>query len=207
VSIRLACLVLCLWSALFAPAARAESPTILVLGDSLSAAYGIRLEQGWVALLQGRLKAQGYGHKVVNASSSGETTGGALARLPRALELHRPAIVILELGGNDGLRGLPIAGVQGNFESLIRLSREAGAKVLLVGMRIPPNYGPAYTRSFHQLYGDLAREYRLPLVPFFLDGIALDDSLMLEDGLHPNAAAQPKLLDQVWPQLKPLLPR
>jgi acyl-CoA thioesterase-1 len=207
VSIRLACLVLCLWSALFAPAARAESPTILVLGDSLSAAYGIRVEQGWVALLQGRLKAQGYGHKVVNASSSGETTGGALARLPRALELHRPAIVILELGGNDGLRGLPIDGVRGNFESLIRLSREAGAKVLLVGMRIPPNYGPAYTRSFHQLYGDLAREYRLPLVPFFLDGIALDDSLMLEDGLHPNAAAQPKLLDQVWSQLKPLLPR
>jgi acyl-CoA thioesterase-1 len=207
VSIRLACLVLCLWSALFAPAGRAESPTILVLGDSLSAAYGIRLEQGWVALLQGRLKAQGYGHKVVNASASGETTGGALARLPRALELHRPAIVILELGGNDGLRGLPIAGVRGNFESLIRLSREAGAKVLLVGMRIPPNYGPAYTRTFHQLYGDLAREYRLPLVPFFLDGIALDDSMMLEDGLHPNAAAQPKLLDQVWPQLKPLLPR
>jgi acyl-CoA thioesterase-1 len=207
VSIRLACLVLCLWSALFAPAGRAESPTILVLGDSLSAAYGIRLEQGWVALLQGRLKAQGYGHKVVNASASGETTGGALARLPRALALHRPAIVILELGGNDGLRGLPIAGVRGNFESLIRLSREAGAKVLLVGMRIPPNYGPAYTRTFHQLYGDLAREYRLPLVPFFLDGIALDDSMMLEDGLHPNAAAQPKLLDQVWPQLKPLLPR
>jgi acyl-CoA thioesterase-1 len=207
VSIRLACLVLCLCSVLFAPAARAESPTILVLGDSLSAAYGIRLEQGWVALLQGRLKAQGYGHKVVNASASGETTGGALARLPRALELHRPAIVILELGGNDGLRGLPIAGVRGNFQSLIRLSREAGAKVLLVGMRIPPNYGPAYTRTFHQLYGDLAREYRLPLVPFFLDGIALDDSMMLEDGLHPNAAAQPKLLDQVWPQLKPLLPR
>jgi acyl-CoA thioesterase-1 len=207
VSIRLACLVLCLCSALFAPAARAESPAILVLGDSLSAAYGIRLEQGWVALLQGRLKAQGYGHRVVNASASGETTGGALARLPRALERHRPAIVILELGGNDGLRGLPIAGVRGNFESLIRLSREAGAKVLLVGMRIPPNYGPAYTQSFHRLYGDLAREYRLPLVPFFLDGIALDDSLMLEDGLHPNAAAQPKLLDQVWPQLEPLLRR
>ena len=178
-----------------------------MLGDSLSAAYGIRLEQGWVALLQGRLKAQGYGHKVVNASASGETTGGALARLPRALERHRPAVVIVELGGNDGLRGLPIADVRGNFESLIRLSRAAGAKVLLVGMRIPPNYGPAYTKAFHELYGELARRYELPLVPFFLDGIALDDSLMLEDGLHPNAAAQPKLLDQVWPQLKPLLPR
>ncbi len=178
-----------------------------MLGDSLSAAYGIRLEQGWVALLQGRLKAKGYGHRVINASSSGETTGGALARLPRALERHRPAIVIIELGGNDGLRGLPLEEVQANFESLIRLSRAAGAKVLLVGMRIPPNYGPAYTNGFHDLYGKLARKHRLPLVPFFLDGIALDDSMMLEDGLHPNAAAQPKLLDLVWPQLKPLLPR
>jgi acyl-CoA thioesterase-1 len=177
-----------------------------VLGDSLSAAYGIRLEQGWVALLQGRLKAKGYGHRVVNASASGETTGGALARLPRALERHRPAIVILELGGNDGLRGLPLSEVRGNFEALIRLSRGAGAKVLLVGMRIPPNYGPAYTRGFHELYEELARQHRLPFVPFFLDGIALDDSLMLEDGLHPNATAQPRLLDQVWPQLAPLLP-
>ena len=178
-----------------------------MLGDSLSAAYGIRLEQGWVALLQGRLKAKGYGHRVINASSSGETTGGALARLPRALERHRPAVVIIELGGNDGLRGLPIAEVRGNFEQLIGLSQKAGAKVLLVGMRIPPNYGPAYTQSFHALYGELAARHKLPLVPFFLDGIALDDSLMQEDGLHPNAAAQPKLLDQVWPKLTPLLPR
>ena len=178
-----------------------------MLGDSLSAAYGIPLEQGWVALLQGRLQAKGYGHRVVNASSSGETTGGALARLPRALERHRPAVVIIELGGNDGLRGLPLAEVRANFESLIRLSRAAGARVLLVGMRIPPNYGPAHTSGFHELFWALAREHRLPLVPFFLDGIALDDALMLEDGLHPNAAAQPKLLDQVWPQLEPLLPR
>lgn len=178
-----------------------------MLGDSLSAAYGMRLDQGWVALLQGRLKAEGYGHKVVNASASGETTGGALARLPRALERHRPSIVIIELGGNDGLRGLPLADVRGNFESLVRLAREAGARVLLIGMRIPPNYGPAYTRDFHALFGDLARRHQLPLVPFFLDGIALDDGLMLEDGLHANAAAQPKLLELVWPQLQPLLPR
>ena len=178
-----------------------------MLGDSLSAAYGMRLDQGWVALLQGRLKAEGYGHKVVNASASGETTGGALARLPRALERHRPSIVIIELGGNDGLRGLPLADVRGNFESLIRLAQAAGARVLLIGMRIPPNYGPAYTRDFHALFGDLARRHQLPLVPFFLDGIALDDGLMLEDGLHPNAAAQPKLLALVWPQLEPLLPR
>jgi acyl-CoA thioesterase-1 len=207
VSIRCACVILCLWSVPFAPAARSESPAILVLGDSLSAAYGIRLEQGWVALLQGRLKAKGYGHRVINASASGETTGGALARLPRALQRHRPSIVIVELGGNDGLRGLPLGDVRANFEALIRLSREAGAKVLLVGMRIPPNYGPRYSQGFHDLYGELARQHRLPLVPFFLDGIALDDSLMLEDGLHPNAAAQPKLLDQVWPQLQTLLPR
>ena len=177
---------------------------MLVLGDSLSAAYGIRLEQGWVALLQDRLKARGYGHRVVNASSSGETTGGALARLPRALERHRPAVVVIELGGNDGLRGLPIADVRANFESLIRLSRDSGANVLLIGMRIPPNYGATYTRTFHDLFGELAAKHRLPLVPFFLDGIALDDSLMLEDGLHPNAAAQPKLLEMVWPKLEPL---
>jgi acyl-CoA thioesterase-1 len=208
VSIRfvfLAVLLLC--PALFARAAPVESPAILVLGDSLSAAYGIRVEQGWVSLLQGRLKAEGYGQRVVNASSSGETTGGALARLPRALERHRPAVVIIELGGNDGLRGLPIADVRANFESLIRLSRAAGAQVLLVGMRIPPNYGPAYAGAFEKLYADLARVHRLPLVPFFLDGIALDDSLMQDDGLHPNAAAQPKLLEMVWPRLQPLLER
>jgi acyl-CoA thioesterase-1 len=207
VSIRAICLCFCLCLLLGAPAARAEPPTVLVLGDSLSAAYGIRLEQGWVALLQDRLKSKGYGHRVVNASSSGETTGGALARLPRALERHRPAVVVIELGGNDGLRGLPIADVRANFESLIRLSRDSGASVLLVGMRIPPNYGAAYTKAFHDLFGELATKHRLPLVPFFLDGIALDDSLMLEDGLHPNAAAQPRLLEMVWPKLKPLLKR
>jgi len=205
VSIRSACIVLCLFLALGPAAARADAPVILVVGDSLSAAYGIRLEQGWVALLQARLEAEGYGHRVVNASASGETTGGALARLPRALARHRPAVVILELGGNDGLRGLPIGDVRGNFEDLIRLSRETEARVLLIGMRIPPNYGPAYTQTFHELYGDLARQHGLPLVPFFLDGIALDDSLMQDDGLHPAASAQPKLLELVWPELKPLL--
>jgi len=176
-----------------------------VLGDSLSAGYGIRVEQGWVALLQGRLQRAGYEYRVVNASASGETTGGALARLPRALEKQKPAIVVVELGGNDGLRGLPIADVRANFESIIRLSQQAGARILLIGMRIPPNYGPAYATSFHDLYGELATRHRLPLVPFFLDGIALDDALMQDDGLHPNAAAQPRLVDQVWPMLRPLL--
>jgi acyl-CoA thioesterase I len=206
VSIRvlfLAVLLLC--PTLFARAAPAESPVILVVGDSLSAAYGMRVEQGWTALLQDRLKTEGYGHRVVNASSSGETTGGALARLPRALERHRPAVVIIELGGNDGLRGLPIADVRRNFESLIGLSRDAGARVLLVGMRIPPNYGPAYAGAFERLYGELATRYRLPLVPFFLDGIALDDTLMQADGIHPTAAAQPRMLEMVWPKLRPLL--
>jgi len=209
VSIRSVCIVLaCL---LLSPGVQATptapAPVILVLGDSLSAGYGIRVEQGWVALLQKRLVSKGYGHRVINASSSGETTGGALARLPRALDKQRPAVVVIELGGNDGLRGLPIADVRRNFEALIRLSREAGARVLLIGMRIPPNYGPEYTKAFHELYGDLAKRDRLPLVTFFLDGVALDDSLMQDDGLHPNAAAQPKLLEQVWPRLEPLLTR
>lgn len=185
----------------------AGTPTILVLGDSLSAGYGIRVDQGWVALLQARLKNKGYGHLVVNASASGETTGGALARLPRALELHRPAVVIVELGGNDGLRGLPLADVRRNFEAIIAQSRSRGAKVLLVGMMVPPNYGPAYSQGFGDLYRDLARKNQLPLVPFLLDGIALDDRLMQEDGFHPTAAAQPKMLDLVWPKLEPLLAR
>jgi acyl-CoA thioesterase-1 len=185
--------------------ARAGVPSILVVGDSLSAAHGIRVEQGWVTLLQERLTSGGYGYRVVNASASGETTGGALARLPRALDKHRPAIVIIELGGNDGLRGLPVGDVRSNLESLVRQSKDAGARVLLIGMRIPPNYGPAYTKSFHDIYAEVAAGASVPLVPFFLDGVALDDGLMQEDGLHPNAAAQPKLLDQVWPRLTPLL--
>ena len=183
----------------------ASPPTVLVLGDSLSAAFGIRVEQGWVALLQARLRAKGYGHRVVNASSSGETTGGALARLPRALATHRPAVVIVELGGNDGLRGLPVRDIRSNLEAIVQRSQQSGAKVLLVGMRIPPNYGNPYTKQFHEVFGGLAQKHRLPLVPFFLERIALDDSLMQDDGIHPTAAAQPILLDEVWPRLEPLL--
>jgi len=187
--------------------APAPAPTILVLGDSLSAGYGIRVEQGWVALLQARLRAKGYGHRVVNASSSGETTGGALTRLPRALATHRPAIVIVELGGNDGLRGLPVADIRRNFAAIVRTSQQAGSAILLVGMRIPPNYGPAYTREFHALYGDLARQYKLPSVPFLLEKVAPDETLFQDDGIHPTAAAQPRLLDEVWPHLQPMLGR
>lgn len=185
-------------------AAAAPGP-ILVLGDSLSAGYGVKVDATWVSLLQKRLSTQGYGYRVVNASVSGETTGGARTRLPRALELHKPSIVVIELGGNDGLRGLPIKQVRGNFESMIELSQNAGARVVLVGMRMPPNYGAEYADSFHALYGELARKYQLPLVDFFLDGVALDDNLMQEDGIHPSAAAQPKLLDNLWPALAKVL--
>ena len=179
--------------------------TVLVLGDSLSAGFGVKVDATWVALLEQRLARQGYGYRVVNASISGETTGGARSRLPRALELHKPAIVIIELGGNDGLRGLPLKQVRGNFEYFIEASQAAQAKVVLVGMRMPPNYGAEYANSFHALYGELAKKYDVPLVDFFLDGVALDDNLMQADGIHPNAAAQPKLLDNLWPALSKVL--
>lgn len=179
--------------------------TLLVLGDSLSAGYGVKVDATWVALLEQRLAKQGYGYRVINASISGETTGGARSRLPRALELHKPAVVIIELGGNDGLRGLPLKQVRGNFEYLIETSQAARAKVVLVGMRMPPNYGAEYANSFHALYGELAKKYDVPVVDFFLDGVALDDTLMQADGIHPNATAQPKLLDNLWPALSKVL--
>ncbi|HEX7011581.1 MAG TPA: arylesterase [Steroidobacteraceae bacterium] len=177
-------------------------PVILVLGDSLSAGYGIAVDATWVALLERRLTKQGYDYRVVNASASGETTGGARARLPRALELHDPQIVVLELGGNDGLRGLPLKQIRDNLAFLIERSLESGARVVLVGMRMPPNYGEEYAERFHALYGELARQYGVPLVDFFLEGVALDEELMQADGIHPTAAAQPRLLENVWPALK-----
>jgi acyl-CoA thioesterase I len=186
--------------------ARAEMPTILVFGDSISAGYGLpRVEQGWVALLQAKLLKEGYGYEVVNASVSGETTAGGLARLPRALSLHHPSIVILELGGNDGLRALPIAPMRANLARMAELSTAAGAKIVLVGMRIPPNYGPQYTEQFSRVYAQLAHDEHLALVPFVLDGVALTPTLMQDDGIHPNGAGQPRLLDNVWPALAPLL--
>ncbi len=183
----------------------AGAPTIVVLGDSLSAAYGIRPEQGWVALLQRRLREQGYGYRVVNASVSGETTGGGLARLPRTLKVHDPAIVIVELGGNDGLRGVPIDELKRNLDRLVQLSRDSGAQVLLAGMRIPTNYGPQYTERFFGTFGEVARTRKVPLVPFFLDRLHYDDRHFQADGIHPNAVAQPIMLDNVWPVLRPLL--
>ena len=183
----------------------ASDHTILVLGDSLSAALGIRPEQGWVALLAQRLQTQGYGYQIVNASVSGETTSGGLERLPRALQLHQPETVILELGANDGLRGLPVGETRENLARMVRLAQGAGARVLLVGMRIPPNYGPRYTEQFARVFPELANQYHLPLVPFLLEKVALDPTLMQPDGLHPNARGEAPVLDNVWPYLEPLL--
>jgi len=183
----------------------ASSRTILVFGDSLSAAHGIRPEQGWVALLTQRLQAQAYGYQVINASVSGETSSGGLERLPRTLQLQQPELVILELGANDGLRGLPVSATRENLAQMVRLSQAAGARVLLVGIRIPPNYGARYTEEFARMYPTLADQYHLPLVPFLLDRVALDPARMQPDGLHPNASGEPPILDTVWPYLKPLL--
>jgi acyl-CoA thioesterase I len=155
--------------------------------------------------MEKRLRAQGYGYNVVNASVSGETTSGGLQRLPRALELNKPEILILELGSNDALRGLPLSTAKDNLSKMVDLAQKASARVLLVGMRIPPNYGPKYTAEFVQMYSDLSGHHHVPLLPFLLQSVALDGSLMQEDGLHPNAAGEPLVLDTLWPQLVPLL--
>jgi acyl-CoA thioesterase-1 len=187
-----------------APAA-AGGKTILVYGDSLSAAYGIPRDRGWVALLEKRLAAEGYDYSVANASISGETTSGGLARIAKVLAQTRPAVVILELGANDGLRGLPVAQMKNNLAAMIVRAKKAGARVLLIGMRMPPNYGPDYTEAFAAAFAVLARRERVALVPFLLEGIAAQPDLFQADGLHPNAAGEPLLLDNIWPRLQPLL--
>ena len=180
---------------------------ILVYGDSLSAGYGLRVEQGWVNLLSRRLEQLGYEFHVVNASVSGETSAGGLARLPRALATHRPRLVVLELGANDGLRALPPAEMRANLDRMLTLAKDAGRKVLLVGIRMPPNYGPRYTTEFERIYRELAARHRVPLVPFLLQAVADKNELMQADGLHPNERGQPILLDNVWSGLQPLLGR
>jgi acyl-CoA thioesterase-1 len=197
-------LLVALWLYVSVASAAAE-PTVLVLGDSLSAGYGINDAKGWVSLLGQRLKAAGFPHRVVNVSISGDTTAGALARLPEALARQHPTVVIVELGGNDGLRGLSLDDMEHNLEQIILRSRQAGARVLLVGMRLPPNYGPAYTRAFAAVYARLATRSDVPLVPFLLEGVALGERLMQDDGLHPTEQAQPRILQNVWPHLVPLL--
>ncbi|MGH8199956.1 MAG: arylesterase [Steroidobacteraceae bacterium] len=183
----------------------ASDHTILVFGDSLSAAHGLRPEQGWVALLIARLRAQGYEYQVINASVSGETTTGGSARLPRELRLTQPGIVILELGANDALQGLPLDLARQRLAGMIGLAEAARARVLLVGLLIPPNYGPRYTKEFAGMYPVLARQLHTALVPFLLKGVALDAHLMQADGLHPNARGEPLVLDTLWPYLKPML--
>ncbi|HJV50153.1 MAG TPA: arylesterase [Noviherbaspirillum sp.] len=191
--------------AMIATSAYSASKTVLVLGDSLSAEYGLVRGTGWVPLLEKRLDSKKIDARVVNASISGDTTSGGKARLPALLRQHHPDVVIIELGANDGLRGLPIAAAKANLHAIIDATRDAHAKVLLVGMQIPPNYGRDYTGKFAGMYADLARELKVPLVPFLLDGVADKPQLFQADRLHPVAAAQPAILDNVWPRLKPLL--
>ncbi|MDK1394776.1 arylesterase [Pseudomonas protegens] len=191
--------------ALMCMAQNAAAGTVLIVGDSISAAFGLDTRQGWVALLEKRLKDQGFTDRVVNASVSGDTSAGGQARLPALLAEHKPEVVILELGGNDGLRGQPPRQLQQNLASMIDSSQAQGAKVLLLGMQLPPNYGVRYTQAFSQVYSQLANEKKVALVPFFLDGVGGHPELMQADGLHPAAAAQGKLLENVWPTLKPLL--
>jgi len=183
----------------------AQAGTVLVVGDSISAAFGMDTQQGWVHLLDERMRQEGFEHRVVNASISGDTSAGGAARLPALLTEHQPQLVIVELGGNDGLRGLPPGQLQQNLASMIDASRGVGAKVLLLGMRIPPNYGERYTTAFAKVFDDVAADKNVPLVPFLLEGVGGVDKLMQDDGVHPAVKAQPQLLENVWPTLKPLL--
>jgi acyl-CoA thioesterase-1 len=181
------------------------APVIMILGDSISAEYGLPRDSGWVALLRRRLGAKRLDYNVANASISGDTTSGGRARLPALLAHWRPAIVVVELGGNDALRGQPLATTESNLRAIIEASRQAGARVLLIGMQVPPNYGQDYTQQFQALYTALARDYHAPLVPFLFAGIATHPELFQSDGIHPTRDAQPALLDNVWPRLLPLL--
>jgi acyl-CoA thioesterase-1 len=207
-------LALLLLVALFARPAAAQSAqaapakgtrTVLVMGDSLSAAYGLAPSQGWVSLTADRIGRTKPGWRVVNASISGETTAGGAARIAAELQRHKPAVVVIALGANDGLRGLPMAQTRANLEKMIKAAQAGKAKVLLVGMRMPPNYGPDYTRGFEQNFSALAKQYRTALLPFLLEPIALDRNAYQADNLHPIASAQPKLRDHVWTALEPLL--
>lgn len=199
------CLLPIITAVLLVSSPPAAAGTVLVLGDSISAAYGMETDQGWVRLLERRLERYDPEVEVVNMSLSGETTGGGLARLPDALQRHRPDVVILELGGNDGLRGYPIERIRTNLGRMVTASRESGALVLLAGMHIPPNYGPRYVDAFHALFHELAEAPGVELVPFLLEGVATRESLMQRDGIHPTAEAQPLLLENIWPALEALL--
>ncbi|MGY2954839.1 acyl-CoA thioesterase-1 [Pseudomonas sp. TE6349] len=191
--------------ALYCLAQSATAGTVLIVGDSISAGFGLDTRYGWASLLQTRLRQEGFDDKVVNASISGDTSAGGQARLPALLAAHKPAVVVLELGGNDGLRGQPPAQLRQNLASMVDQSRQAGAKVLLLGMQLPPNYGVRYTTAFAKVYEEQAKEKQVALVPFFLEGVGGVPELMQADGIHPAQGAQQRLLENAWPVLKPLL--
>ncbi|MGH8799826.1 MAG: arylesterase [Casimicrobiaceae bacterium] len=195
----------CLLATGLTPAAQAAPPAILVVGDSISAGYGLPANVGWTSLLQQRLKARRFAYRVVNASISGDTTAGGRARLGALLVQYRPAITIIELGGNDGLRGGSVDAMRANLDAMTTAAQGAGSRVLLVGIRVPPNYGAAYGERFAATFADVARTRKAALVPFLFEGFAADDAMFQADRIHPVAAAQSKLLDNVWPSLLPLL--
>ena len=182
-----------------------EQPVILILGDSLSAGFGMNSDQSWVHLLELKLADNGHAFRILNSSISGDTTQGGLSRLPRLLDRYQPEIVIIELGGNDGLRGINPQTTRANMTQMIQRSQDSGAKVLLTGIKLPPNYGVAYIEQFESMYADLAREYDTLLVPFILDGVVFEDDLMQADGIHPNEKGQPVMLENIWQVLEPAL--
>ncbi|MEP7083226.1 MAG: arylesterase [Betaproteobacteria bacterium] len=194
------------WILLAAAGSANAAPTVLIVGDSISAGYGLAAGQGWVDLLQRKLSAQGLPHKVVNASISGDTTAGGRSRIAAALQTHRPQIVIIELGGNDGLRGSALTPVKANLDYMVEAAQKAGAKVLLLGMQLPPNYGSKYVAEFSSLFGDVAKSRQTGLVPFLLQAFGNKPELFQSDRIHPTAQAQPLMLDAIWPELKKLLP-
>jgi acyl-CoA thioesterase-1 len=207
-------LTLALIASIFNPVnfALADSPstspaggTILVFGDSISAAYGMDREQGWVHLLTERLATRELDYKVINASVSGETTGGGLVRLPKTLQIHQPDLVIIELGGNDGLRGYPISKIHGNLNAIVDATVDSGADILLVGMVLPPNYGARYTKAFENLFSEVADQFNLPFIPTLLQGAATDRALIQRDGIHPTPEAQNLLLEEIWPKIERIL--
>lgn len=198
------CRFLILICLLFSISAAHAARTVLVFGDSLSAGFGIRKDASWPALLQRRLDESRLDYSVANASISGETTAGGRSRIAEAVSRHRPGVVVIALGANDGLRGLPVAGMKENLAAMIAASRKGGARVLLIGMMLPPNYGP-YANDFRDVFAELARREKVPLVPFLLDGVAVNPRLFQADTIHPTAEAQPQLLDNVWKGLAPLL--
>ena len=187
------------------PALAAEEPVIVVLGDSLSAGYGMEFNESWPRLLQNRLNDNGQRYRVINSSITGDTTQGGVARLPRLLDKYQPEVVIIELGGNDGLRGFSLEITRSNLAAMIEAGQAAGSKVMLTGIMLPPNYGSTYTKGFQAMYSELAARYELLWVAFLMEGVALVDGMMQDDGIHPNAAAQPVLLDNVWAVLEPVL--